>query len=84
MKISTLEMIHETLKDEYEMARVNYADTLKEVARCEKILADATTTKEARRIAEADRAAAKKGSNEAQAWATRTQAALRDFEEQEF
>ena len=30
MKISTLEMIHETLKNEYEMARVNYADALKE------------------------------------------------------
>lgn len=84
MKISTLEMIHETLKDEYEMARVNYADTLKEVERCEKILADATATKEARRIAEEDRAAAKEGSNEARAWATRTQAALHDFEAQEF
>ena len=84
MKISTLEMIHETLKNECEMARVNYADTLKEVARYEKILADATTTKEARRIAEADRAAAKKGSWAARAWATRTQDALRDFEAQEF
>ena len=83
MKISTLEMIHETLKNEYEMAHVNYADALKEAARCEKILADATDAKAAME-AEAKLDAAKQGSNEARAWATRTQDALRDFEAQEF
>ena len=41
MKISTLEMIHETLKNEYEMARVSYTNALKETASCERVLADA-------------------------------------------
>ena len=83
MKISTLEMIHETLKNEYEMARVSYANALKETARCEGVLADATDEKAAVE-AEKKLDAAKKGSNEARAWATRAQAALRDFEAQEF
>lgn len=83
MKISTLEMIHETLKNEYEMARVGYADALKETARCERALADAADEKAAME-AEAELSVAKQGSNEARAWATRTQAALHDFEAQEF
>lgn len=83
MKISTLEMIHETLKNEYEMARVSYADALKETARCEKVLADAADAKAAVE-AEKELDAAQKGSDEARAWATRTQAALHDFEAQEF
>lgn len=83
MKISTLEMIHETLKNEYEMARVGYADTLKETARCERALADAADEKAAVE-AEKKLDASKKGSDEARAWATRTQDALHDFEAQEF
>lgn len=83
MKISTLEMIHETLKNEYEMARVSYADALKETARCEGVLADAADEKAA---VEAKKKldASKKGRDEARVWATRTQDALHDFEAQEF
>lgn len=83
MKISTLEMIHETLKNEYEMARVSYADALKEAARCERALADAADEKAAVE-AEKKLDASKKGSDEARTWATRTQDALHDFEAQEF
>lgn len=83
MKISTLEMIHETLKNEYEMARVSYADALKETARCERVLADAADAKAAAE-AEKELSGAYEGSNEARAWVTRTQAALHDFEAQEF
>lgn len=82
MKISTLEMIHETLKNEYEMARVGYADALKETARCERALADAADKRQPWRQRKAGRL--QKGSDEARAWATRTQDALHDFEAQEF
>lgn len=83
MKISTLETIHETLKNEHTAAQVNYTNARLELIRCERTRDGVANIKEAK-AAEKELTAAKNARDEARAQVNRAEAALRDFEAQEF